>query len=83
MRLWHRQPAHARPVAADARARLTPWGVYVTTGADDFIVHVAVADNISLYAFVIDKLTERPEVADVGRSIAFEYFRNTRVAPIA
>jgi len=28
-----------------------------------------VADNQHLYAFVIDKLTERPEVADVRTSV--------------
>jgi DNA-binding Lrp family transcriptional regulator len=58
-------------------------GVYVITGADDFIVHVAVPDNNSLYAFVIDRLTERPEVADVRTSIVFEHLRNTRIAPPA
>jgi len=57
-------------------------GVYVTTGTDDFIVHVALPDNNSLYAFVIDKLTERPEVADVRTSIVFEHIRNTRIDPV-
>src|ERR1700710_3017866 len=31
-------------------------GVFVTAGSEDFLVHVAVADNESLYAFVIDRL---------------------------
>ncbi|WP_205315681.1 Lrp/AsnC family transcriptional regulator [Nonomuraea lactucae] len=56
-------------------------GVYVTTGSEDFIVHVAVPDNTSLYAFVIDRLTERPEVADVRTSIVYEHIRNNRIAP--
>ncbi|XVU24804.1 Lrp/AsnC family transcriptional regulator [Actinoplanes sp. CA-054009] len=56
-------------------------GVYVTTGNEDFIVHVAVPDNDSLYAFVIDRLTERPEVADVRTSIVYEHIRNNRIAP--
>ncbi|MFF0492775.1 Lrp/AsnC family transcriptional regulator [Nocardia sp. NPDC003482] len=56
-------------------------GLYVTTGTEDFILHVAVPDNASLYAFVIDRLTERPEVADVRTSIVFEHIRNTRIAP--
>lgn len=56
-------------------------GVYVTTGTEDFIVHVAVPDNESLYAFVIDRLTERPEVADVRTSIVFEHIRNTQIRP--
>lgn len=58
-------------------------GVYVTTGAEDFLLHVAVADNASLYSFVIDRLTERPEVADVRTSIVYEHLRNTRIAPVA
>lgn len=57
-------------------------GVYVTTGTEDFIVHVAVPDNDSLYAFVIDRLTERPEVADVRTSIVYEHIRNNRIAPV-
>ena len=31
----------------------------------DFLIHVGVLDTDALYAFVIDRLTERPEVADV------------------
>jgi DNA-binding Lrp family transcriptional regulator len=56
-------------------------GLYVTTGTDDFIVHVAVPDNDSLYEFVIDRLTERPEVADVRTSIVYEHIRNNRISP--
>ncbi|GAA2775436.1 hypothetical protein GCM10020219_052410 [Nonomuraea dietziae] len=54
----------------------------MTTGTEDFIVHVAVPDNASLYAFVIDKLTERPEVADVRTSIVYEHIRNHQIAPV-
>jgi DNA-binding Lrp family transcriptional regulator len=51
-------------------------GVFVTSGNEDFIVHVAVQDNQSLYAFVIDRLTERAEVADVRTSVVYEHIRN-------
>lgn len=56
-------------------------GLYVTTGTDDFIVHVAVPDNDSLYEFVIDRLTQRSEVADVRTSIVYEHIRNNRIRP--
>lgn len=56
-------------------------GVFVTTGDQDFIVHVAVADNDALYAFVIDKLTSRPEIADVRTSVVYEHVRRKVVAP--
>jgi DNA-binding Lrp family transcriptional regulator len=48
-------------------------GVFVTTGTEDFLIHVAVADNNALYALVIDELTERREVADVRTSVLYEH----------
>ncbi len=56
-------------------------GVFVTTGTDDFLIHVAVPDNNSLYAFVIDKLTERAEIGDVRTSVIYEHLRNRTIAP--
>jgi DNA-binding Lrp family transcriptional regulator len=56
-------------------------GVFVTTGDQDFIVHVAVADNEALYAFVIDRLTSREEIADVKTSVVYEHLRRSVVAP--
>ncbi len=58
-------------------------GVFVTSGSEDFLIHVAVADNDSLYAFVIDRLTERPEVADVRTSVVYEHLRNDRIQPVS
>ncbi len=57
-------------------------GVFVTTGTEDFLIHVAVPDNESLYAFVIDKLTERAHVADVRTSVVYEHLRNDRIGPV-
>ena len=57
-------------------------GVFVTSGSEDFVLHVAVADNERLYAFVIDRLTERPEIADVRTSIVFEHLRSARIEPV-
>ncbi|MFJ9392839.1 Lrp/AsnC family transcriptional regulator [Nocardioides sp. NPDC101246] len=50
-------------------------GVFVTSGRMDFIVHVAVPDNDALYAFVIDRLTSRAEIADVETSVIYEHLR--------
>jgi len=52
----------------------------VVSGDEDFLIHVAVAGNQDLYAFVIDRLTQRPEVADVRTSVVYEHLR---VAPPA
>ena len=56
-------------------------GVFVTTGSEDFLIHVAVPDNDHLYVFVIDRLTERSEVADVRTSVVYEHIRSTHVLP--
>jgi DNA-binding Lrp family transcriptional regulator len=56
-------------------------GVFVVSGTEDFLIHVAVADNERLYAFVIDRLTQRPELADVRTSVVYEHLRNHRIAP--
>ncbi|TKV29290.1 Lrp/AsnC family transcriptional regulator [Arthrobacter sp. NamB2] len=50
-------------------------GVFVTSGAQDFLVHVAVEDTDGLYAFVIDRLTERPEVANVNTSVVYAHLQ--------
>jgi DNA-binding Lrp family transcriptional regulator len=56
-------------------------GVFVVSGAEDFLVHIAVRDNHDLYAFVIDRLTERPEVADVRTSVVYEHLHKTQIIP--
>ncbi|PPG51582.1 MULTISPECIES: Lrp/AsnC family transcriptional regulator [unclassified Rathayibacter] len=57
-------------------------GVFVTSGSEDFIIHVAVRDNQDLYAFVIDELTQRREVADVRTSVVYEHLREQVVLPL-
>jgi hypothetical protein len=56
----------ARARAAEDRARVA--------------LHVAVTDNEGLYAFVINRLTQRPEVADVRTSV-YEHLRNLHIQP--
>ena len=43
---------------------------------------LAVPDIDALYAFVIDRLTERPEVVDVQHSVAYEHVRRTVLEPL-
>ena len=57
-------------------------GVFVTTGTEDFLIHLVVPDNDSLYAFVIDRLTEHPHVADVRTSVVYEHLRNDCITPV-
>jgi DNA-binding Lrp family transcriptional regulator len=58
-------------------------GVFVVSGAADFLLHVAVPDTDALYAFVIDRLTSRPELADVNTSVVYEHIRRTVLEPLA
>ncbi|MBV9381709.1 MAG: Lrp/AsnC family transcriptional regulator [Streptosporangiaceae bacterium] len=57
-------------------------GVFVVSGTEDFLIHVAVPGNNSLYAFVIDKLTQRPEIADVRTSVVYEHIQTHNVRPV-
>jgi DNA-binding Lrp family transcriptional regulator len=57
-------------------------GVFVVSGGDDFLLHLAVPDTDALYAFVIDRLTERAEVADVNTSVVYEHIRRTVLEPL-
>jgi DNA-binding Lrp family transcriptional regulator len=57
-------------------------GVFVVAGASDFLLHVGVPDTDALYAFVIDRLTERPEVADVNTSVVYEHLRRPVLEPL-
>jgi DNA-binding Lrp family transcriptional regulator len=57
-------------------------GVFVTSGQEDFLIHVAVPDNQALYAFVVDTLTARPELSEVRTSVVYEHLRNHRIRPV-
>jgi|SRR5664280_527299 len=52
------------------------------TGADDFIVEVAVADVDHLRTFVIDHIDSRPNVADTRTSFVYEHHRKAVLEPI-
>ena len=56
--------------------------VFVMSGSDDFLLHVAVADNDHLSGFVLDRLTQRKEIVDVRTSVVFNHFRRTVVTPL-
>lgn len=49
--------------------------VFHVTGADDFLLHVAVADTDGLRNFVLDRLTVRPEVGHVESRVVYHQAR--------
>ena len=65
--------------AADHREVMS---VFVVSGGSDFLLHVGLPDTDALYAFVIDRLTERPEVADVNTSVVYEHLRRPVLEPL-
>lgn len=56
-------------------------GIFITTGSDDFLLHVAVPSTDELYAFVADRLTRHKEVVDVRTQIIYEHLTRAAVEP--
>lgn len=57
--------------------------VSTVSGADDFIVEVAVPDVDRLRTFVLEVITSRTDVADTQTSLVYEYRRNVVLEPLA
>lgn len=50
------------------------------SGAEDYMLHVAVKDSDHLRDFVLDRLTVRPDIAQVQTSLVFQHSRSAQVA---
>ncbi len=59
--------------------------VFEVTGSSDCLLHLAVRDMRELRGFILDRLTQRPEVADVQTSAIYQrtskYFPQALEAP--
>ena len=55
--------------------------VFMVAGGDDFLIHVAVPDIDSLYAFVMDRFSKRREVVGVRSSVVYQHTRNPVIDP--
>ncbi|MEU5028626.1 Lrp/AsnC family transcriptional regulator [Streptomyces milbemycinicus] len=56
--------------------------VYVVSGGDDFLVHVAVPDVDRLHAFLMDRFSGRREVVDFRSSIIYQHVAGEAIAPL-
>jgi len=56
--------------------------VFVLTGGDDFLVHVAVPSVDGLHAFVMDKFSGRREVVGFRSSVVYEHARKPVIEPL-
>jgi DNA-binding Lrp family transcriptional regulator len=72
--------AHIERFRSWAAALPETVGVFVTSGTEDFLLHLAVPVR---YAFVVDRLTSRPEVSDVRTSVVYEHLRSNVLPPTA
>ncbi|GAT69314.1 Lrp/AsnC family transcriptional regulator [Planomonospora sp. ID91781] len=50
--------------------------VFVLAGGDDFLLHVAVQDLDHLHGFLLDRLSQRREIAGFRTSVIFQQVRN-------
>lgn len=55
--------------------------LFITTGPEDVLVHVAVPSTDALQDFVLDALTKRKEVAGIRTEVIFDHRRNHVIAP--
>lgn len=53
---------------------------YHVAGANDYLLHVAVANSDHLRDFALDAFTTRPEVAHIETSLIFTFRRNPELA---
>jgi DNA-binding Lrp family transcriptional regulator len=56
--------------------------VFVVSGGDDLVVHVAVSSVDGLHAFVMDRLSERREIVGIRSSVVFQHERNQVIDPL-
>ncbi|GFG52040.1 AsnC family transcriptional regulator [Mycolicibacterium agri] len=56
--------------------------VFVTTGTEDLLIHVAVPSTEALRDFVLDSITRRREVAGVRTEVVFDHRRNHVLTPM-
>lgn len=78
--------AHARNLVEDFRAHALGLPevvqVFHVTGADDFLLHVAVRDTDALRDFVLDRLAGRPEVGHVETRVVYEHAQRPVLEPL-
>lgn len=69
--------AALEPFARAVAARPEVLDVYFLAGADDFLLHVAVRDTDELRRFVVEQLSDSPDVASTETSLVFEHLRGS------
>jgi DNA-binding Lrp family transcriptional regulator len=79
VRLQPKTTASVRAFVEEVLAAPETLSIDTISGADDFLVEVAVSDVDRLRTFVLDHVTSRPDVADTRTSLVYEHHRNVVV----
>lgn len=56
--------------------------VFYVSGADDYLVHVAVPDTDALRDLILDRMAARPEVGHVETHLVFDHERRPALEPL-
>jgi DNA-binding Lrp family transcriptional regulator len=80
----------ARPLSRGVITGFKEWvgtlpevlAMFVLTGSDDFLVHVAVPDVEHLHAFLMDRFSKRREIVSFRTSVIYQHTRNPVLAPL-
>ncbi len=80
----------ARPLSREVITGFKEWvgtlpevlAMFVLTGSDDFVVHVAVQDIEHLHAFLMARFSKRREIVSFRTSVIYQHTRNAVLAPL-
>jgi DNA-binding Lrp family transcriptional regulator len=80
----------ARPLSREVITAFKDWvgkqpevlAMFVLTGSDDFLVHVAVPDMDYLHAFLMDRFSKRREIVSFRTSVIYQHVQNPVVGPL-
>jgi DNA-binding Lrp family transcriptional regulator len=82
VRLAPKTTNSVRAFQRDMLNRPETLSVATVTGADDFVVQVAVPDVLRLRDFILEHVTSRKDVVDARSSIVYETVRPPVIAPM-
>ena len=82
VRLAPKTTSSVRAFQRDMLARPETLSVSTVTGADDFVLRVAVPDVLHLRDFILEHVTSRKDVVDARSSIVYETVRPPVIVPM-
>lgn len=79
----------ARPLSRQVITDFKDWintlpevlALFVLTGSDDFLLHLAVRDVEHLHAFLMDKFSKRREIVSFRTSVIYQHLTNPVLEP--